>query len=462
MPEYTIWMRSTRDHPHQKTLVESTKKRIIVRAGRRGGKTVGAATRAVRRFLAGRRVLYAAPTTDQVKKFWWEVTRALAEPVKAGALYKNETDHIIERKGTEQRIRAKTAWNADTLRGDYADDLILDEWQLMDEDAWQLVGAPMLADHDGDAVFIYTPPSLHSKSVTKAKDPRHAPKMFEAALKDPDWLALHFRSDDNPHISAQALERLTSDMTALAYRQEILAEDMDEIPGALWTRALIEQTRVRPDQVPRLKRIVVGVDPSGSTTNEAGVVAAGLGEDNHVYVMADGSKLAASPEVWGRSAVDLYDELLADKLVVERNFGGDMCKFTIKAISSAVNVQEVVSSRSKIVRAEPISAKFERGEAHLVGAFPELEDELVSYVAGASKSPNRLDAMVFAITELAFGPRLGIFDYYQQQAGAAQQQATEAKVDPGQAETEAQRAARIARDAAASRETFGRMIGGLR
>ena len=151
-------------HPKQLEFINSHAKRKIIRAGRRFGKTVGAAILAVLKFTEDKRVLYAAPTSDQLERFWTEVTRALAPMIKAGVLYKNETLHIIERPGSENRIRAKTAWNADTLRGDYADILILDEFQLMAEDTWEVVGAPMLLDNNGDAVFIYTPPSLHSMS----------------------------------------------------------------------------------------------------------------------------------------------------------------------------------------------------------------------------------------------------------------------------------------------------------
>lgn len=216
-------------HDAQSPFVTSEAKRIIVKAGRRGGKTVGAAIRAVRRFNKGRRVLYAAPTSEQTDAFWFEVCRSLAEPIADGVLYKNETERIIEVPGTKQRIRAKTAWNADTLRGDYADDLILDEWQLMNEDTWERVGAPMLADNDGDAIFIYTPPSLYSTSVSKARDPRHASKMFAKAKEDDTgkWAWFHFSSHENPHISESGLAELTSDMSLTAYRQEILAEDED-------------------------------------------------------------------------------------------------------------------------------------------------------------------------------------------------------------------------------------------
>jgi hypothetical protein len=128
--------------PHKKQgFVDSKVPRIVVKAGRRGGKTIGAAVKAVRHFLAGGRVLYGAPTQDQVESFWWEVTQSLYNPIELGIFYKNETKHLIELPNSKQRIRAKTCWNADTLRGDWADLLILDEWQLMNEGAWELVGA---------------------------------------------------------------------------------------------------------------------------------------------------------------------------------------------------------------------------------------------------------------------------------------------------------------------------------
>jgi len=117
--EARVKLRSSARHPNQDAFINSTYKRIIVRAGRRGGKTVGAATRNVIRFLQGRRQLYTTPTSEQLGKWWFEVKRALAEPIRMGVFVCNETEHYIEKPGTEQRIKGKTAWNADTLRGDY-------------------------------------------------------------------------------------------------------------------------------------------------------------------------------------------------------------------------------------------------------------------------------------------------------------------------------------------------------
>jgi hypothetical protein len=239
--ELVVSLKSTADHPKQRAFVRSRAKRKVVRAGRRGGKTTGASILAVEAFLEARRILYAAPTQDQTSAFWAEVKQALAAPIDAGLFIKNETLRVIERPGSDQRIRAKTAWNADTLRGDYADLLILDEWQLMNEEAWEVVGAPMLLDNNGDAVFIYTPPSLHSRGTSKARDPRHAAKLFQRAQADTTgrWEVFHFTSHDNPHISDISLAEVAADMTHLAYRQEILAEDVEEAPGALWTRATL-------------------------------------------------------------------------------------------------------------------------------------------------------------------------------------------------------------------------------
>jgi hypothetical protein len=191
-------------HSRQLEFLRSKAKRRVIRAGRRGGKTVGMAIFAVEAFLAGSRVLYAAPTQDQVGTFWFEIVEALREPIEAGIFIKNETNHTIELPHTKQRIRAKTAWNADTLRGDYADVLILDEFQLMGEDTWDTVGAPMLLDNDGTAIFIYTPPSLRMTTRSKARDPRYASKMFKRAQGSTDgrWAGVPFHVIGKPvHIS---------------------------------------------------------------------------------------------------------------------------------------------------------------------------------------------------------------------------------------------------------------------
>lgn len=393
-------------HARQIEFASSLAKRIVIRAGRRGGKTVGVADIAAERFAAGKRVLYAAPTQEQIDAFWWEITTAFADDIEAKRVYKNETKHMLEIPGTKKRIRAKTAWNADTLRGDYADVLILDEWQLMNEDAWERVGAPMLLDNNGDAIFVYTPPSLHSRSMSKAGDPMHAAKMYKQAAADLTgrWAVFHFTSRDNPYISAQAIDDLTHDMSALAIKQEIDAEDIDEAPGALWKRADIDRARVT--KAPDLFSLVVAVDPSTTSGgDEAGIIVAGVGmcdckgtPERHGFVIADAS-IQGSPETWARAAVSSYNVHHADRLVAESNQGGEMVSLTIATIPNAPSVKLITASRGKATRAEPVSALYEQGRVHHVGTFAKLEDEMCQWTPG-DPSPNRMDALVWAITEL--------------------------------------------------------------
>lgn len=399
MKTYTVRLRIP--HPKQNEFINSTAKRKATKAGRRGGKTVGVSVLAVQKFLEGRRILYATPTQEQIDTFWWEVTQALREPIDAGVFYKNETKHIIELPGTKQRIRAKTAWNADTLRGDYADLLILDEYQLMNEDAWELVGAPMLLDNDGDAVFVYTPPSIRSIGSSKARDPRHASKLFKMAQADTSgrWAAFHFSSHDNPYLNRTALDEITKDMTALAYRQEIMAEETEDSPGALWKRQDIEDYRV--SKMPELRRVVVAIDPEATSTEqsaETGIIVAGTDRKNDLYVLDDVS-LRASPLAWATAGVTAFHRNRADRIVGEDNNGGEMIEATLRTIDRNIPYKAVHATRGKQTRAEPIAALYEQGRAHHVGTFPELEDQLCQWVPG-DKSPDRLDALVWAATEL--------------------------------------------------------------
>jgi phage terminase large subunit-like protein len=306
---------------------------------------------------------------------------------------------LLSAKGTENRIRAKTCWNADTLRGDYADLLILDEVQLMAEDTWGTVGAPMLLDNNGDAIFIYTPPSLHSRSTSKARDKGWITKFAKKHTNDPKgrWEIFSFTSRDNPHISREALDEITEDMTATAIRQEIEAVDLEEAPGALWTRVIIEKHRTnRPPD--RYEYIVVGVDPSATSTgDEAGIITVGRFM-NEYYVLSDDT-MQGSPNAWATAAVTAFHKFKANKIVAEANNGGEMVQAVLEQVDKEVPIQLVHASRGKETRAEPVSAIYEKGEAHHVGSFELLEDEMVLWTPG-DPSPNRMDALVWAMTAL--------------------------------------------------------------
>ena len=400
-------------HNRQSEFVHSGSKRKMVRAGRRSGKTTGVGILAGKRFLEDARVLYAGPTADQLNAFWNAVKVMFAEAIDAGVYHINEAEHVLERPllasrkrvriPSQNRIRAKTAWNADTMRGDYGDEVIFDEYQMMAEDSWGLVGAPMLLDNNGNATFCYTPPNRRQRSVSKAKDKLHAAKLFKFAQTNPRWQAFHFTSLDNPYLSSEALDEVAQDMTAEAYRMEILAEDIEEAPNSLWKRAMFGLHRIRTPQT--LVRVVVAVDPTGTRAgDEAGIIVAGLGGDGNGYVMTDDSIGGASPQQWGARVISAYHEYQADRVIGETNFGGDMVESTLRVIDPDVSYQGVSSSRGKAVRAEPIAALYERNRVFHVQEFPDLEDQLCMWTPDSGWSPDRLDALVFALTELMLKP----------------------------------------------------------
>jgi len=185
-------------------------------------------------------------------------------------------------------------------------------------------------------------------------------------------------------------------------RQEIYADLLTEVPGALWKREMIDQHRVHqpPDN---LKRIVIGVDPAVTnkdTSDETGIIVVGLGSDDHFYVLGDGS-VRASVDTWARAVATRYQMHRADRVVAEVNQGGDLVAKMINQIDSTIPIKKVHASKGKYVRAEPVAARYEQGRVHHVGALNELEDQLCSYSPVNSKfSPDRMDALVYAITEL--------------------------------------------------------------
>jgi hypothetical protein len=163
---------------------------------------------------------------------------------------------------------------------------------------------------------------------------------------------------------------------------------------------------IRSDNLPPMIRVVVGVDPPASSSGEsalAGIVVAGLGVDRRGYVLADYSG-RMSPGQWGRKVVEAYDRFRADRIIAEGNQGGEMVRHTIQTVRENVPVTIVHASRAKQARAEPVAALYEQGTVDHVGSFPELEDEMCTWEPlSGMPSPDRLDALVWALTELAIG-----------------------------------------------------------
>lgn len=197
-------------------------------------------------------------------------------------------------------------------------------------------------------------------------------------------------------------------------QQEIQGLILDEVDGAYWSRDLIESTRVSKANVPELRRIVVAIDPAVSaneTSDETGIIVAGIAPEGHTYVIEDRSG-RMKPIEWARTALRLYRDHKADRIIGEVNNGGNMIEHTLRSAEvdgiagRTVPYKAVHASKGKAARAEPIAALFEQNRAHIVGTLDQLEAQLCSWEPlGDERSPDRLDAMVWALTELTEPPR---------------------------------------------------------
>jgi len=240
--------------------------------------------------------------------------------------------------------------------------------------------------------------------------PRPIP-LVRSLIKDPYVAVTRGSTRDNAVNMAESFMREIENKyggTRLG-RQELDGEILDDIPGALWNREMLDGIRLK--EAPELDRVIVAVDPAASNnegSDETGIVGVGVARDADGYakgyVLADRS-LKGSPEEWARAAVRLYRELEADKIVAEKNQGGDMVAAVIRAVDRSIPVTLVSATRGKHVRAEPISALYEQGRVHHVGRLDRLEDQMCLFSIDNLRtpsmgSPDRVDALVWGLTEV--------------------------------------------------------------
>lgn len=248
----------------------------------------------------------------------------------------------------------------------------------------------------------------HPKQIITTT-PRPLP-LIKKLMNDADTVVTRGRTYDNMANLATPFIRQIEDRyggTRLG-RQELEGELLEDIPGALWARSSIDEAR-RPEAPKDLERIIIAVDPATSSeenSDETGIIAVGCARDPdgfmRGYVLADYS-IRGTPDEWARKAVALYRHFEADRIVAEKNQGGEMVEAVIRAKDRNVPVTLVHASRGKLVRAEPISALYEQGRVHHVGRFDELEDQMCTFSADYDRkngSPDRMDALVWGLSFL--------------------------------------------------------------
>lgn len=235
--------------------------------------------------------------------------------------------------------------------------------------------------------------------------------LLRRLLADPKVVVSRARTADNAaHLAPAFLDHVVGRYAGTRLgRQELDGDLIESRADALWSREVIEAGRVAA--APDLVRIAVAVDSpasSGPRADACGLVVAGIDEAGRGYVLADATLQGLKPADWAGRALALWRRWNADTLVVEINQGGEMVSAVLRQVDPAVPITSVHASRGKHLRAEPIALLYEQGRVHHVGAFPDLEDELCDFAAtglSSGRSPDRLDALVWALTHLMLQPR---------------------------------------------------------
>tara|TARA_R100000664_G_C2756978_1_gene145002 strand:- start:1011 stop:2273 length:1263 start_codon:yes stop_codon:yes gene_type:complete len=284
----------------------------------------------------------------------------------------------------------------DQLRGPQHDGAWLDELSKYRyaEDTWSNLDLGLRLGENPQVVITTTPRPI---------------KILKDLVNDPATHLTKGSTYDNLHNLADSFaQRIIAryEGTRLG-RQELHAEILDDIVGALWQRAFIEDHRLKnaPDY---FERIVVGVDPAitaGEEADETGIIVCGkLGDRGYIIDDVSGK---FSPQEWAIKAIQTYYKFNADRIVAEVNQGGDMVEHTIRTVDKNVSFKAVRASKGKILRAEPIAALYEQGRVHHCGNFAQLEDQLCTYTHETRESPDRLDALVWGLTDLFIGRNEG-------------------------------------------------------
>ncbi len=386
----------------------------ILKAGRGAGKTrTGAEEVSWSASQQPERWALVAPTNNDVRKTCYEGESGLLAVVpKHLMLDYNRTsmemwirplDYDINLSGSEPSyLVGYSAEEPERLRGPQHHGAWCDElaaWRYL-QDTWDMLEFTMrLGEHPRMIVTTTPKPNVVLKSLL-AED---STVMTEAST-----------FDNMANLPAKFLQKMRDkyEGTRLG-RQELYAELLGDNPYALWKAAELEEHRVK--SAPSLVRIVVAIDPpvtSGEDSDECGIVVAGEGEDGHWYVLDDASAHGLSPSGWAGEALRRFYSYQADRVIAETNNGGDLVETVIRTADPNVSFSQVKASRSKVTRAEPVAALYEQGRVHHVGQFGTLEDQMCDFTSDFDKktmgySPDRVDALVWALTELALEGEAG-------------------------------------------------------
>lgn len=419
---WSFWAREAQMASPEWQLPEGTKNIWMLLAGRGFGKTKVGAETLLEEVQAGRcgRIALVAETAADARDVIVEGDSGILQcaPPWFRPVYEPS-----KRKVTFPNGAIALTYNAvepDQLRGPQFDFAWCDElakWRYVQE-TWDNLMFGLRLGRRPRAIITTTPRPI---------------KLLRELVKDPRVLVTRGSTLENvENLATSFIEtvRKKYEGTRLG-RQELNAEILDDVEGALWTRAILERAHLpRPENgvdLSQFVRIVVAVDPAVSNqegSDETGIVAVGLRRSDERAVVLEDASGRMSPIEWAREAIRLYKTYRADRVVAEVNQGGDMVETTLRMVDANVAYRAVHASRGKVTRAEPVSALYEQGRVLHQGSFPLLEDQMAQFTRDFDKeamgfSPDRVDALVWAMTELmGIGGMdgFGVFDLYRQEA----------------------------------------------
>jgi len=389
--------------PKQLDFLMSTADTVMAMAGRGWGKNFVGSHWAIRKARSGdhRHIAIVGESAADVRDYMVEGPSGIltVAPNKFTPEYKPSKRRLIFPNGC--RITTYSADKPDQLRGFSGSAMWIDELAKYRyaEEIWDGVGYTL---REGD-----------EQQLAITTTPRPIDTIRDLVEDNTVHVVTGSSLENEANLGDRMLRKIEKVKGTRLGRQEVAAEIISAHPGALWDHDMLGETRTT--DAPQYKRVVIGVDPSGGG-DEIGIVAAGLGADGHGYVFADQSG-DGSPNAWGSRVVGLYENASADRVIGERNFGGDMVENVVRNVDGgeAVSYSDVTASRGKQQRAEPVASLYEQGRVHHVGTLPDLEDEMTTWDPQESDwSPNRLDAAVWALTELMLegnGAELGSTDW---------------------------------------------------
>tara|TARA_R100000951_G_scaffold57914_1_gene48638 strand:- start:12809 stop:13909 length:1101 start_codon:yes stop_codon:yes gene_type:complete len=234
--------------------------------------------------------------------------------------------------------------------------------------------------------------------------PRPTPLIKDLMRRDNTIVTTGNTFENEENLAKSALDQMREKYggTRLG-RQELYAEILEDVEGALWDQAMIDGCRMSSKQLPDFTSVIVAIDPavtSHENSDETGIVVVGKDNNNQYYVIDDLSG-RYSPDAWGNKAISAFEEYKADRIVAEVNNGGDLVERLLRNIDSQIPYRSVRASRGKIARAEPVSALYEQGRVRHIKIFSELENQMCTYTGQSKPSPDRLDALVWGLSEIS-------------------------------------------------------------